>query len=59
MHYSRENIIAFCFGHDLDPFYMRYLKEFEKSWMELQIPTFPKLHVLLEHLPEELARTGA
>ena len=54
-----DAVVTACFGYDLDPFYMRYLNEFEKSWMDLQIPIFPKLHVLLEHLPEELTRTGA
>ena len=47
-----------CFSYDLDRDYMRYIESFKAAWYDLGLPTTCKMHLLIEHLPEELARYG-
>ena len=47
-----------CFSYDLDRDYMRYIESFKAAWYDLGLPTTCKMHFLIEHLPEELARYG-
>ena len=51
-------VVSSCFGYDLDPNYMTYINDFERSWVDLKLPFTCKVHMLLEHLPEELERMG-
>ena len=37
---------------------MRYIESFKAAWCDLGFPTMCKMHLLIEHLPEELARYG-
>ena len=37
---------------------MRYIESFKAAWYDLGLPTTCKMHLLIEHLPEELARYG-
>ena len=37
---------------------MRYIESFKAAWYDLGLPTTCKMHLLIEHLPEEFAHYG-
>ena len=51
-----------CFGPTLKPTYQRAIDRFEKAWYEIyiefEIPFSNKCHVLIEHVPQVIQRTG-
>ena len=53
-----DEVVTSCFGYQLDPNYLTYITEFKRAWINMKLPITPKVHVLIEHLPEELSRMG-
>ena len=53
-----DAVVTSCFGYDLDPCYLTYIRAFENAWLDLKLPITPKVHVLIEHLEEDLKRYG-
>ena len=47
-----------CFSYELDSEYMKYINAFKDIWFQLGLPITCKMHLLIEHLAEELQRTG-
>ena len=45
-------VVDECFGQKLDPQYKVYLKNLKQSFMDLEIPITPKLHIIFEHVSE-------
>lgn len=62
MHYfadilgSLKNLVESCFGYNLDTKYEEKLEHFRWIVNANDIPFTPKLHILLEHVPEFLAK---
>ena len=53
-----DAVVSSCFGYTLDDNYLTYISDFKRAWIDLKLPVTPKVHVLIEHLPEELAEMG-
>ena len=51
-----------CFGPFLRPNYKRAIEQFEQAWFDLyiefEIPFSNKCHVIIEHVPQVIERTG-
>jgi hypothetical protein len=51
-------ILVSTISNDLDPFYERYIGDFESAYKDLGIPVTPKIHMGLEHTQEEIEKYG-
>jgi hypothetical protein len=53
-----DSVVSACFGTVLDLDYADKIDIFYEAWLLLEIPAFPKLHVLIHHVPETCRPTG-
>lgn len=51
-----DNVRKACFGMTLDPNFKHYIKKFGDAFENLGLSKFPKLHVLVDHVPEFIDR---
>ena len=53
---SFDALAKACFSYHLDPDYKQYIADFRVAWTDLELPVFCKIHLIYEHLAEELER---
>ena len=56
--YAFNAIRKACFGYVLEEDFEEKVKEFETLFRQLQIPVFPKAHMVMHHLVEFVNRHG-
>ena len=58
-----QNVKSSCFGPKLGETYREDINTFEEKWMQLyrdfQLPFSNKCHVIIDHVPQAIARSGA
>ena len=52
IHRCLYKIVNSCFGMELDPEYEKYIKDFKELYLTLRISVTPKVHILIEHVPD-------
>ena len=50
------HVVVSCFGMVLDPKYNTYINIFEDIYKDLNISVTPKVHILINHVPEFLKK---
>ena len=53
---SFDALAKACFSYQLDPDYKQYINDFRLAWTNLRLPIFCKVHLIYDHLAEELER---
>jgi len=53
-----DAVVTACFSYELDPDYLRYINAFKEAWFDLGLSITCKMHLLIEHLHEEVQRYG-
>lgn len=51
-------VVSSCFSYNLDPNYQRYIDDFERAWHDLGLSVTCKVHLVVEHLAEDVRRFG-
>ena len=58
-----QNVKSSCFGPKLGNNYKQDIIQFEEKWMQLyrefQLPFSNKCHVIIDHVPQAIERSGA
>ena len=58
-----QNVKSSCFGPKLGETYKEDINTLEEKWMQLyrdfQLPFSNKCHVIIDHVPQAIARSGA
>ena len=52
-----SKVLQACFSHTLDPSFKTAIEDFRNSYLQLNIPVTPKLHVVFFHVPDFGDRT--
>ena len=53
-----DAVVTSCFSYDVDPDYLRYIRDFENAWFDLKLKVTPKVHLVIEHLEEVIELYG-
>lgn len=51
-----NKVVESCFSANLDPNYLKYIAEFRKSYLDLEISITPKVHAVFFHVGEFCSR---